>query len=100
MSARALSTAVFLALKLGRPLQLEGEAGVGKTEIAKVIAAGLGRRLIRLQYYEWLDPLLRWDGFAPRANGIKAMLPHVDSFRVGHSIATFEAFGGRSFRCK
>jgi MoxR-like ATPase len=46
---------VFLSLKLGKPLFLEGEAGVGKTEIAKVIAAALGRRLIRLQCYEGLD---------------------------------------------
>ncbi|MCZ0812270.1 MAG: AAA family ATPase [Pseudomonadota bacterium] len=52
---RALGTVVFLALRLGRPLFLEGEAGVGKTEIAKAIAAGLGRRLIRLQCYEGLD---------------------------------------------
>jgi MoxR-like ATPase len=52
---RALGTVVFLALTLGRPLFLEGEAGVGKTEIAKAIAAGLGRRLIRLQCYEGLD---------------------------------------------
>ncbi len=52
---RALSTVAFLALKLGRPLFLEGEAGTGKTEIAKAIAAGLGRRLIRLQCYEGLD---------------------------------------------
>ena len=52
---RSLATVVFLALKLGRPLFLEGEAGVGKTEIAKAIAAGLGRRLIRLQCYEGLD---------------------------------------------
>ncbi|MEZ5714476.1 MAG: MoxR family ATPase [Paracoccaceae bacterium] len=52
---RALATVVFLALKLGRPLFLEGEAGVGKTEIAKAIASGLGRRLIRLQCYEGLD---------------------------------------------
>ncbi len=52
---RALATVVFLALKLGRPLFLEGEAGVGKTEIAKALAAGLGRRLIRLQCYEGLD---------------------------------------------
>lgn len=55
VSSRALSTVVFLALRLGRPLFLEGEAGVGKTEIAKAIAAGLGRRLIRLQCYEGLD---------------------------------------------
>lgn len=52
---RSLATAVYLALKLGRPLFLEGEAGVGKTEIAKVLAAGLGRDLIRLQCYEGLD---------------------------------------------
>lgn len=52
---RALSTVVFLALKLGRPLLLEGEAGVGKTEIAKALSAALERRLIRLQCYEGLD---------------------------------------------
>ena len=52
---RRLATAVFLALRLGRPLFLEGEAGVGKTEIAKVLAAGLGKRLVRLQCYEGLD---------------------------------------------
>jgi MoxR-like ATPase len=52
---RALATVLFLALKLGRPLFLEGEAGVGKTEIAKVLSSALGRRLIRLQCYEGLD---------------------------------------------
>ncbi len=52
---RRLATAVFLALKLKRPLFLEGEAGVGKTEIAKVLAAGLSRNLVRLQCYEGLD---------------------------------------------
>jgi MoxR-like ATPase len=52
---RSLATAVFLALELGRPLLLEGEAGVGKTELAKVLAASLGSRLIRLQCYEGLD---------------------------------------------
>jgi MoxR-like ATPase len=52
---RSLATALFLALKLGRPLFLEGEAGVGKTEIGKVLAEALGRRLIRLQCYEGLD---------------------------------------------
>ena len=52
---RSLATAIFLALKLGRPLFLEGEAGVGKTEIAKVLASLLDRKLIRLQCYEGLD---------------------------------------------
>ncbi|HUC61597.1 MAG TPA: MoxR family ATPase [Alphaproteobacteria bacterium] len=52
---RSLATAVYLSLKLGRPLFLEGEAGVGKTEIAKVLAETLGRRLVRLQCYEGLD---------------------------------------------
>ncbi|AWZ00715.1 AAA domain (dynein-related subfamily) [Rhodobiaceae bacterium] len=52
---RSLATVLFLALKMGRPLFLEGEAGVGKTEIAKVLANALGRKLIRLQCYEGLD---------------------------------------------
>ena len=52
---RSLATSVFLALAMKRPLFLEGEAGVGKTEIAKVMAAALGRELIRLQCYEGLD---------------------------------------------
>jgi MoxR-like ATPase len=52
---RALATVVFLSLRLGRPLFLEGEAGVGKTEIAKALSACLGRRLIRLQCFEGLD---------------------------------------------
>jgi MoxR-like ATPase len=55
IAGRDLSTVVFLALKMGRPLFLEGEAGVGKTEIAKVLAESLGRKLIRLQCYEGLD---------------------------------------------
>ncbi len=52
---RDLATVVFLALRLGKPLFLEGEAGVGKTEIARALSAALGRRLIRLQCYEGLD---------------------------------------------
>src|ERR1700744_3861775 len=55
LADRSLSTVLFLALKMGRPIFLEGEAGVGKTEIAKVLSSTLGRRLIRLQCYEGLD---------------------------------------------
>ena len=55
LADRSLATVLFLALKMGRPLFLEGEAGVGKTEIAKVLASTLGRHLIRLQCYEGLD---------------------------------------------
>ena len=55
LADRSLVTVLFLALRMGRPLFVEGEAGVGKTEIAKVLSAVLGRRLIRLQCYEGLD---------------------------------------------
>jgi MoxR-like ATPase len=55
LADRSLATVLFLALRMGRPLFLEGEAGVGKTEVAKVLATTLGRRLIRLQCYEGLD---------------------------------------------
>jgi MoxR-like ATPase len=55
IAERSLATTTFLALELRRPLLLEGEAGVGKTELAKVLAASLGARLIRLQCYEGLD---------------------------------------------
>ncbi len=61
---RALATAVYLALKLGRPLFLEGEAGVGKTEIGNVLATTLGRRLVRMRCYEGLDlaaPVYEWN---------------------------------------
>ena len=55
LANRSLSTALYLSLSLGRPLFLEGEAGVGKTEIAKVLSETLGRKLLRLQCYEGLD---------------------------------------------
>ena len=55
VAERSLATAVFLTLKMRRPLFLEGEAGVGKTEVARVLAGVLGRRLVRLQCYEGLD---------------------------------------------
>jgi len=60
-----------------------GDADALEREIERLHLSA--RRLI------WLNPLLRWEGFAPRASGIRAMLPHVDAFRAGHSIATLEA---------
>lgn len=59
-----------------------GDVGALEKEVERLHLSS--RRLI------WLNPLLRWDGFAPKATGIKAMLPHVDTFRAGHSIATLE----------
>src|SRR5918997_1138519 len=61
---RSLATSIFLALRLGKPLLLEGEAGVGKTEVAKTMARILGAELIRLQCYEGIDAaqaLYEWD---------------------------------------
>jgi MoxR-like ATPase len=64
LADRGLATALFVAISLNRPILLEGEVGVGKTEVAKVLAAALGRRLIRLQCYEGIDThqaLYEWD---------------------------------------
>jgi MoxR-like ATPase len=64
LADRGLATALFIALQLGRPLLLEGEVGVGKTELAKVLASVFDRRLIRLQCYEGIDThqaLYEWD---------------------------------------
>src|ERR1700730_6569253 len=72
---RGLATAVFVGLSLQRPILLEGEVGVGKTEVAKVLAAVLGRRLIRLQCYEGIDTsqaLYEWD-YARQMLAIRAL---------------------------
>src|SRR5579872_994267 len=64
LAERSLATVTYLSLRMGRPLFLEGEAGVGKTEIAKVLASALKRKLIRLQCYEGLDvasAVYEWD---------------------------------------
>src|SRR5258708_8275979 len=64
LADRGLATALFVGLSLNRPVLLEGEVGVGKTEVAKVLADTLGRRLIRLQCYEGIDTnqaLYEWD---------------------------------------
>ena len=87
---RALSTVVFLALKMGRPLFLEGEAGVGKTEIAKVLAQALGRRLIRLQCYEGLDvnaAVYEWNYSAQMIEiRLAEAAGELDRERLGHDI--------------
>jgi MoxR-like ATPase len=87
---RALSTVVFLALKMGRPLFLEGEAGVGKTEIAKVLAGALGRRLIRLQCYEGLDvnaAVYEWNYSAQMIEiRLAEAAGELDRERLGHDI--------------
>ncbi len=78
LADRGLATAVHVALTLGRPLLLEGEVGVGKTEIAKALATTLGRRLIRLQCYEGIDTnqaLYEWD-YARQMLQIRALSEH------------------------
>jgi len=60
---------------------------------SQILARQMERLHLSSRRLIWLNPLLRWNGFAPRASGIKAMLPHVDSFRAGHSIASLEALG-------
>jgi MoxR-like ATPase len=78
LADRGLGTALFVALSLGRPLLLEGEVGVGKTEVAKSLAAVSGRRLIRLQCYEGIDTnqaLYEWD-YARQMLQIRALSEH------------------------
>jgi MoxR-like ATPase len=67
IAERGLATSLYLALKLRRPLFLEGEAGVGKTEVAKIMVSLLDTELIRLQCYEGLDVHHAWDTSRPSA---------------------------------
>src|SRR5690349_13855127 len=78
LADRGLATALYVALSLQRPILLEGEVGVGKTEAAKVLAAAFGRRLIRLQCYEGIDTnqaLYEWD-YARQMLHIRALSEH------------------------
>jgi len=75
LADRGLSTAIYLAVSLDKPLLLEGEAGVGKTEVAKVLASLLGRQLIRLQCYEGIDAsqaLYEWN-YSRQLIAVRAM---------------------------
>src|ERR1700746_1115851 len=87
LADRSLGTVLYLALKMGRPIFLEGEAGVGKTEIAKVLASTLGRRLIRLQCYEGLDiaaAVYEWN-YAAQMIAIRVAEAEGESDRSGWS---------------
>src|SRR5258708_26636078 len=78
LADRGLATALFVALRMHRPVLLEGEVGVGKTEVAKVLAAIYGRTLIRLQCYEGIDvnqALYEWD-YARQMLQIRALSEH------------------------
>ena len=78
LADRGLATALFVALSLNRPVLLEGEVGVGKTEAAKVLASVFGRKLIRLQCYEGIDTnqaLYEWD-YARQMLHIRALSEH------------------------
>ncbi len=90
IAGRDLGTVVYLALRMGRPLFLEGEAGVGKTEIAKVLAEALGRKLIRLQCYEGLDvnsAVYEWNYSAQMIEiRLAEASGELDRERLGHDI--------------
>jgi MoxR-like ATPase len=90
LAERALATVTYLALKMGRPLFLEGEAGVGKTEIAKVLSAALGRKLIRLQCYEGLDvssAVYEWNSAAQMiAIRMAEAIGDTDRERLAHDV--------------
>src|SRR5216684_8449312 len=91
LADRGLATALFVSLSLHRPILLEGEVGVGKTEVAKVLAAAFGRRLIRLQCYEGIDTnqaLYEWD-YARQMLHIRALSEQ----KIADSDAVDKLFG-------
>jgi MoxR-like ATPase len=91
LADRGLSTALFVSLSLGRPILIEGEVGVGKTEVAKALAAVFGRRLIRLQCYEGIDTnqaLYEWD-YARQMLQIRALSER----QIGDEAAVDKLFG-------
>src|ERR1700746_3427077 len=91
LADRGLATALFVALSLQRPILLEGEVGVGKTEVAKVLASVFGRKLIRLQCYEGIDTnqaLYEWD-YARQMLHIRALSEH----QVADTDAVDKLFG-------
>jgi MoxR-like ATPase len=91
LADRGLATALFVSLNLQRPVLLEGEVGVGKTEVAKVLASVFGRKLIRLQCYEGIDTnqaLYEWD-YARQMLHIRALSEH----QVGDEAAVDKLFG-------
>ena len=93
LADRGLATALFISLSLQRPILLEGEVGVGKTEVAKVLAEVFGRRLIRLQCYEGIDTnqaLYEWD-YARQMLQIRALSEH----QVADEQAVDKLFGPR-----
>ncbi len=93
LADRGLATALFVSLSLHRPILLEGEVGVGKTEVAKVLAAAFGRRLIRLQCYEGIDTnqaLYEWD-YARQMLHIRALSEH----QIADEAAVDKLFGPR-----
>ena len=102
LADRGLATALFVALSLQRPILLEGEVGVGKTEVAKVLASVFGRKLIRLQCYEGIDTnqaLYEWD-YARQMLQIRALSEHqiADTRRWTSCSARNSCWSGRCWR--